>query len=84
MSDEPKIFESPDGGKTVYERGVNEPISARRKVEDTRADDYDVPAWKYIRQDYEDYILKINNLIELHEMKFTNSREDFHKKATRP
>jgi len=81
MSDEPKIFESPDGGKTVYERGVNEPISARRKVEDTRADDYDVPAWKYIRQDYEDYILKINNLIELHEMKFTKSHEDFHKKA---
>ena len=26
MSNE-KIFESPDGGKTIYERGVNEPIS---------------------------------------------------------
>ena len=42
MSNE-KIFESPDGGKTVYERGVNEPISARRLVQDP--DD-----WKIIRR----------------------------------
>ena len=66
MSNE-KIFESPDGGKTVYERGVNEPISARRLVQDP--DD-----WKIIRRPYEKGIIAINNLIEIHSQKYHESR----------
>jgi len=30
-----KIFESPDGGKTVYVRGWGHPISERKLVENT-------------------------------------------------
>ena len=30
-----KIFESPDGGKTIYVRGWGQPISERKLVENT-------------------------------------------------
>ena len=32
MPSKPKIYESPDGGKTVYERDFNSPHSERRLI----------------------------------------------------
>ena len=32
MPGKPKIFESPDGGKTVYERDFQQPFSQRKLV----------------------------------------------------
>ena len=40
-----RIFESPDGGKTVYERKPNEDIKDRRLVTESNDD------WKVIRKD---------------------------------
>lgn len=75
-----KIYISPDGGNTVYEQNKD---GTRGKLVETvkSADDYDIPAWKYIRHDYEKPILEINKIIELHEQKFTKTRDQFHKKA---
>ena len=32
MPNKPKIFESPDGGKTVYERELGQPHDMRKKI----------------------------------------------------
>ena len=79
MADE-KIYISPDGGETVYEQKKD---GTRGKLVETvkSTDDYDVPAWKYIRQDYESSIIAINKVIELHEVKFHRTRDQFHKKS---
>jgi len=75
-----KIYISPDGGNTVYEQNKD---GTRGKLVETvkSTDDYDIPAWKYIRHDYEKSILEINKVIELHEQKFHKTRDQFHKKA---
>lgn len=76
MSDK-KIYISPDGGKTIYEQ-----IDGKRgPLVDQKSDDFDVPKWKYIRAEYEESIQQINRIIELHEMKYNKTREEFHKKA---
>ena len=61
-----KIYISPDGGNTVYEQNKD---GTRGKLVETvkSTDDYDVPAWKYIRQDYESSIIAINFCIRLQE-----------------
>lgn len=72
-----RIFESPDGGKTVYERKPNEDIKDRRLVTESNDD------WKVIRKDYEAGIIAINSLIETHEQKWvkSGSTDVFHKKS---
>ena len=76
MSDE-KIFISPDGGKTVYEQ-----IDGKRgPLVEQKSDDFDIPNWKYIREEYQQSIIEINRIIELHEKKYIKTREEFHKKA---
>ena len=35
MPNKPKIYESPDGGKTVYEREFNSPHSSRKIIKTT-------------------------------------------------
>tara|TARA_B100001287_G_C22665652_1_gene522668 strand:- start:454 stop:753 length:300 start_codon:yes stop_codon:yes gene_type:complete len=71
------IYESPDGGKTVYERKPNEDIKDRQLVS---APDED---WKVIRREYEAGIIAINNLIETHEQKWvkSGSTDVFHKQS---
>ena len=71
------IYESPDGGKTVYERKPNEDIKDRRLVTESNDD------WKVIRKDYEAGIIAINSLIETHEQKWvkSGSTDVFHKES---
>jgi len=69
---EPKIYESPDGGKTVYERDFRAPISTRKLVmspEEQKIKDYlkkDKPFIQYGKDEHEvmisaEDIDKINN-----------------------